>query len=221
MDRDALERWVGEGLSQAEIGRRTGRRQSTVAYWCAKYGIVPAGRRQHVARGAIARERLAELVARDLTIRAIADELDRSPTTVRYWMGRYGLRTTDAARARRGRYARRSYAECPTHGMTHFVVRRDGTRSCARCRAESVSDWRRRAKRQLVAEAGGRCVLCGYDRCVAALEFHHRDPGEKRFALGGRGLSRAIGDLRDEARKCVLLCSNCHAEVETGVATLP
>lgn len=216
-----LERWIEEGLSQAEIGRRTGRHQSTVAYWCAKYGIVPAGRRRHVPRGAIARERLEELVAGDLTIRAIADELERSPTTVRYWMKRYGLRTTDAARSRSGRYARRSFGECAAHGRTHFILRRDGTTSCARCRAASVSEWRRRAKRQLVAEAGGRCVLCGYDRCVAALEFHHRDPRQKRFSLGGRGLSRAMADLREEARKCVLLCSNCHAEVETGVATLP
>jgi len=27
--------------------------------------------------------------------------------------------------------------------------------------------------------------------------------------------------LRDEAQKCVLLCSNCHAEVEDGTAIIP
>jgi len=72
-----------------------------------------------------------------------------------------------------------------------------------------------------VSEAGGACVLCGYDRCLAALEFHHLDPTQKRFAIGGRGLTRGIDALRAEAAKCVLLCSNCHVEVETGVVILP
>lgn len=73
----------------------------------------------------------------------------------------------------------------------------------------------------LVQEAGGRCVLCGYDASLAALHFHHRDPREKRFALAAGGTTLALDTLRLEARKCVLLCANCHAEVEAGVATLP
>jgi len=75
-------------------------------------------------------------------------------------------------------------------------------------------------KRLLVEDAGGRCVRCGYDRCVAALEFHHLDPAEKRFALSTRGVARSLEKARVEASKCVLLCANCHAEVEAGVARL-
>ena len=55
----------------------------------------------------------------------------------------------------------------------------------------------------------------------AALEFHHVDPAEKRFALSARGGHAVARALRAEARKCVLLCSNCHAEVESGVVALP
>jgi hypothetical protein len=76
-------------------------------------------------------------------------------------------------------------------------------------------------KRILVEEAGGRCMLCGYERCIAALEFHHREPSQKSFGLSRRGITRAIDKVRAEAAKCALLCSNCHAEVEAGVATLP
>jgi hypothetical protein len=75
-------------------------------------------------------------------------------------------------------------------------------------------------KDALVAEAGGSCVLCGYSRCLAALEFHHLDPAAKRFSLAGRGVTRSLARAREEARKCVLLCANCHAEVEAGVRTL-
>jgi hypothetical protein len=76
-------------------------------------------------------------------------------------------------------------------------------------------------KRRLVQEAGGSCRLCGYDRCVAALEFHHIDPTTKRFSLSQKGMSRALDTVRAEAAKCVLLCANCHAEVEAGMSILP
>jgi 5-methylcytosine-specific restriction endonuclease McrA len=75
-------------------------------------------------------------------------------------------------------------------------------------------------KRILVAEAGGACQLCGYDRCIAALEFHHRDPREKSFALSQRGVARSLEKARAEAAKCVLLCANCHSEVEAGIRLL-
>ena len=81
---------------------------------------------------------------------------------------------------------------------------------------DRVAAWRRRAKQVLVREAGGQCHLCGYDRCLAALEFHHLDPREKAFALSLRGVTRSLDALREEAAKCVLLCANCHAEVEVG-----
>jgi hypothetical protein len=73
----------------------------------------------------------------------------------------------------------------------------------------------------LVAEAGGRCVICGYDRCVAALQFHHLEPSQKAFGLSKRGVTRSIEAARAEAGKCTLLCSNCHAEVEAGVTAPP
>jgi 5-methylcytosine-specific restriction endonuclease McrA len=73
----------------------------------------------------------------------------------------------------------------------------------------------------LIDEAGGACLICGYDRCVGALHFHHLDPETKEFGISRRGFTRSIQKMREEAAKCVLLCSNCHAEVEAGIATLP
>jgi hypothetical protein len=83
-----------------------------------------------------------------------------------------------------------------------------------------VSAWRRRVKRILVEEAGGKCRLCGYDRCHRALQFHHLQADEKRFALSHKGVTRSLAEAREEALKCVLLCANCHAEVETGYPVL-
>jgi hypothetical protein len=73
----------------------------------------------------------------------------------------------------------------------------------------------------LVAEAGGKCEICGYDRLSRALQFHHVDPRSKEFSLSGSALTYSLARLRREARKCALLCGNCHVEVEDGLVDLP
>ena len=96
----------------------------------------------------------------------------------------------------------------------------DGYYRCLLCRAQAVARRRRAVKRILIEEAGGACRLCGYDRAPAALQFHHLDPAQKSFQLSRRGATIALDAARAEVAKCVLLCANCHAEVEAGVATV-
>ena len=43
-------------------------------------------------------------------------------------------------------------------------------------------------KQALVELCGGKCVACGYSKCIAALEFHHRDPAKKDFPLSKENL---------------------------------
>lgn len=72
---------------------------------------------------------------------------------------------------------------------------------------------RHKRKKELVALFGGKCQSCGYNRNYAALQFHHTDPEQKLFILGNRNLLG--GDWQkiiNEAKKCKLLCANCHAE---------
>ena len=69
-------------------------------------------------------------------------------------------------------------------------------------------------KLELIKMFRGSCEKCGYNTNYAALEFHHLDPGEKTFQLDLRSLSnRKWSVIVREARKCILLCSNCHAEL--------
>ena len=69
-------------------------------------------------------------------------------------------------------------------------------------------------KLELVRMNQGACENCGYDRNYAALEFHHLDSDTKSFQLDLRSLSnRKWSVIEKEAKKCILLCSNCHAEL--------
>ena len=223
MDKDVLEALLAEGMSLERIGRHVERHPSTVSYWLKKHGLQAVGRTTYAARGGIEREALSSLVADGLSSREIAAGLGVSQGTVRHWLARYGLRTARSGLTTRSRRAdRERFTDvCEIHGATVFVVRADGFTGCRQCRSEAVVRRRRRVKRLLVEEAGGGCALCGYDACMAALQFHHVDPSTKRFDVGGRGSSQAGAVLRTEVAKCVLLCANCHAEVESGYVDLP
>jgi hypothetical protein len=83
-----------------------------------------------------------------------------------------------------------------------------------------VAQRRRRIKEILVREAGGCCLICGFAQYIGALQFHHLDPATKAFSLGREGVTRSLAKAREEARKCVLLCANCHAMVEAGLLDL-
>jgi len=217
-----LEKLLGEKQSLAEIGRRFGLHEATVGYWVQKHGLEAANRDKHAAKGPLRREELQPLVAAGRSSRQIAEELGRSQTTVRHWLREYGLRTKQAERhAAYVGNEKRVILECSRHGMTAFQRRKPSGYRCLKCRSEAVSERRRRVKQVLVEEAGGACRICGYDRCMAALEFHHVDPANKSFALSHRGVARSLAKARTEARKCVLLCANCHMEVEVGLVTLP
>jgi hypothetical protein len=56
---------------------------------------------------------------------------------------------------------------------------------------------------------------------MRALHFHHLEPSKKRHAINAKGVALSLEKLRAEAQKCVLLCSNCHAEVEDGMVSVP
>jgi transposase-like protein len=222
VERDWLAERLEAGASIEAIAREVGRDTSTVAYWVNKHGLRSRHAGRHAARGGLTREQLEPLVERGLSIREIARELDRSTATVRHWLKRHGLKTHAARRVRRdGSTAPEVVRDCPRHGWTWF--RRVGSQShyrCAQCVIDAVGEARRRVRLILIDEAGGQCLLCGYDRNPAALQFHHVDRATKEFTLRN-GDTRSLERMRAEAAKCVLLCANCHAEVESGRTQLP
>jgi hypothetical protein len=108
---------------------------------------------------------------------------------------------------------------CRYHGLAEFALYSQRWR-CKRCVGEAVTRRKQRVKRVLVEEAGGCCAVCGYGRCVINLVFHHIDPDQKSFGLSS-ATSKALATLREEMRKCILFCANCHGEIEAGLIESP
>ena len=84
----------------------------------------------------------------------------------------------------------------------------------------AVAKKRKRVKLFSIQYWGGKCVICGYNKFHGAMDFHHVI-SPKLFSVGNIGYSRSWENLRKELDKCVLLCANCHREVEGKFAEVP
>ena len=84
-------------------------------------------------------------------------------------------------------------------------------------RVTSVQKRRYKLKELSVEYKGGKCEVCGYDRCLKALEFHHLDPNEKDFGIIKVGYSLGWEKVKQELDKCIMVCANCHREIHEGL----
>lgn len=96
----------------------------------------------------------------------------------------------------------------------HQSKSKNGRRSseCKDCVESRVAEIRKKHKKILVDEKGGKCEICGYAKCIEVLCFHHLDPNEKSFQISTK-LGSKIETLLKETAKCMLLCTNCHGEM--------
>lgn len=80
---------------------------------------------------------------------------------------------------------------------------------------ENVKSYRLRLKQRAVYVLGGKCQCCGYDKCIQALDFHHVNPEEKEYNFN-ENANRSWDHTKEEIKKCLLVCANCHREIHAG-----
>lgn len=85
---------------------------------------------------------------------------------------------------------------------------------------QRIKDRRHQTKSKLVAYKGGKCQVCGYNKCNDALEFHHIDPSTKSFTISSSNIYKNMNKLKEEVDKCMLVCSNCHKEIHAGLVNV-
>lgn len=156
---------------------------------------------------------LKELIAAGLSSHQIANAIGKSQTTVRYWLGKYDLKTQPASRPD-------TYlcVDCGESRIDMMVSMGHGRRCRTRCKSchsyRAVSRFRRN-KIKAVEYKGGKCWQCGYNKCIEALEFHHRNPTNKDKDFI-RCKSWSWERMKNELDKCELLCANCHRETHAN-----
>lgn len=92
--------------------------------------------------------------------------------------------------------------------------------TCKECRLEEAKERYQKNKLEWYTYLKDvlhiKCEICGYDKCIAALDFHHIDPDEKDFCVSkitGKALTkRSLKKVLTEMEKCMVLCARCHKE---------
>ena len=134
--------------------------------------------------------------------------------------------------ARRERYAQKQVGklfqetkgslpkECEICGnvFTPLTASANNRKCCYECVPDGETLTRGLMLSLIKKRRGGKCEVCGYDRCIKALEFHHLDPNEKEFTISNERIK--IKEAIEESTKCVMLCANCHREVHDNIINL-
>lgn len=85
---------------------------------------------------------------------------------------------------------------------------------CKPCTRDETRIRLEKLKVKCVEYKGGKCISCGYNKCMKALHFHHRNPNEKEFNISNLLRKNGWEKIQLELDKCDLLCANCHAEID-------
>ena len=81
---------------------------------------------------------------------------------------------------------------------------------------KDVINFRRRIKLALIQAFNDECQVCHHTYEPAIYEFHHIQPELKSFGLGSGSTTRAKSAYAEEAKKCCMVCANCHRLIEYG-----
>lgn len=100
---------------------------------------------------------------------------------------------------------------CYTCSKVFISKSRNHECSVCRCRKR-----RMQLKNEFRTRLGNKCLLCGYNKCQDALDFHHLDPSTKKFTLSSNYSVVSRKELEEEFKKCILICSNCHRELHSN-----
>ncbi len=168
---------------------------------------------------------LVELTQRGLTVREIAAETEKSYTNVRYWLGQYELKTLCKPHNKGGNpksgLDKLSCKDCGETDPARFYVggRKRIKVRCRNCHNKDQISRFRAYKAKAVEYKGGKCEVCGYGKCLAAMDFHHVDPKMKDPNWAGMK-NRPLDKIKDELDKCMLVCRNCHAEIHYSTSQI-
>ena len=86
---------------------------------------------------------------------------------------------------------------------------------CYDCMPDGIQLTRGMFLAKIKETRGGKCVRCGYNKCLKALEFHHLDPSQKDFTISNDHFR--LEETVNESKKCILICSNCHKELHDNM----
>lgn len=174
-------------------------------------------------------QELKNYLDRNFSLREIAKESKKCLGSIRYWLKKHDLKP-NFKNFKSGYEYESSIIDdhrvCPScknnkHVNEYYSRRKNNCSGyCRDCVARDTIQRGRKLKLECIKYKGGKCIKCGYKKCPAALDFHHRNPKEKDFSLCKKYGCRKINErIKKELDKCDLVCANCHREIHFKQST--
>jgi len=167
---------------------------------------------------------LIECINKGMSSSEISTLSGKGKTTIKYWLDKFELKTNykSIRNKKPTEYGDTKY--CPrcekNKTINEFYDKRNkvgGSGYCKQCTNEESGERARKLKQQCVEYMGGSCVKCSYNKCNAALQFHHLDPSKKDFSISKLRTNSFNDKIKNELDKCILVCSNCHFEIHSNI----
>lgn len=177
------------------------------------------------------KEKYEKLIELGYSTHRMARELGIGQCTIRYWLKKFGLKTnprltcypiTNKTVTDKSIRICSQCKEQKAVNTENFYINKKGKVHgwCRSCNDRITLDKQRKLKLKSLEYKGGKCVICGYTKCLSALDFHHVDPTKKEFTIS-QLRTYSWEKIQKELDKCVCLCKNCHAEVHSGSVVVP
>ena len=170
------------------------------------------------------KEELEMMINEGKSLNQISKETGKSLTTVRYWVKKLEIEFTTKNFSNQGtkeygefRYCPSCKKNCKTSEFHNRRGKKNSSVYCKKCTTSQTLSRLQKLKKQMVDYKGGCCQICGYDKYMGALEFHHIDPTQKDFNLSRMKQYTFDIKVTNELDKCILVCSNCHREIHGGL----
>lgn len=171
----------------------------------------------------IPKELLSDFISQGMSQRQISESLGKSQGSVRHWLKKYNLKTDYVINKTAPiRLGNQYFKTCKIHGFGPCTPYGENKKPrCFKCnelKFQKDNLKRKAFKIELLKLAGGaKCSRCGYQKNTRAFHFHHLD--NKKFSISDFQ-SKKLGKLEKEtlykeAKKCIVLCANCHQEEHT------
>ena len=134
----------------------------------------------------------------------------------------HNYRETLEMKAKQREYQKEYISNPQNREKKNAYLRRYRKQEFVRARVnKNRRQWALREKQKAVDYKGGKCEICGYDRCLACLDFHHKDPTQKNgYGIGVLKHHWTFEKNKSEIDKCILLCVRCHREIHAGVTQI-
>lgn len=157
------------------------------------------------------KSQLEKYILQGLSTRKIANKLNCSQSTIKYWLKKFELKTKPV-KSKKERCNCGKLLKGNSYKTTRGI--------CKECFNNKRKEVFKTTRKKAIEYLGGKCIVCGFKKYLCSLDIHHLDPKKKDPSFSS-SQCWSWKRLEKELKNCILLCRNCHGAVHSREYNVP